>query len=215
MNMDDEITKESESANTEHSTYQLENVMEIESTYGLNELTKEEWIEQLEITNNKYMKNEIVIIDGYEIEKRKIEIFMIGGRTEEEAIEFLVYLKKEVEAFNSIASSYNIEEPTLEAAENMKKLLFSLDDIIELEDSINLDEILLIGGFSSYEDYYSDPNKLVAAKSTLVRKAIIEIKVKKIQEDKSLLSIREAGDIGREELDIEIENYINDYLTKN
>ncbi len=138
--------------------------MTVEVTYGNDNLTPEEIIEEMKKINEKYPKDRTIEVEGYKINERDIYLAMLGERTKEEAIQWKLKSIKRGEAMKIISTRFDDVIPSKEEVEEHKEYITSITSEISGDD---LEIFLLTTGYSSYEEYVNAPETFVAAKHLL------------------------------------------------
>ncbi len=181
-----------------------ENANSVNTTYGTidgEELTQKEIIEKLKTIDTP--RDEMILIDGFEISLRYIQVLELFGRTRKEAIQYTIDSFKRDEAMEQIIKKYNIELTSDQEIEDYYQELYS-----QMTEDDKL-KITLMAGYDYFEDYINSPKLIESIKSLFAYGVFVQIKTDEMTEKYPEMSFEEVKELGRNEAEKEIMDYMN------
>lgn len=181
-----------------------DNVNSVTTTYGTidgEELTQKEIIEKLKTIDTP--RSEMILIDGFEISLRYIQVLELFGRTREKAIQYTIDSFKRDEAMEQIIKKYNIELTSDQEIEDYYQELYS-----QMTEDDKL-KITLMAGYNHFEDYINSPELIESIKSLFAYGVFVQIKTDEMIEKHPEMSFEEVKELGRNEAEKEIMDYTN------
>ncbi len=177
------------------------NILNVDFLYGIDQLTQDEYISKLKELDSV---GTTFVSGDYEINSRKVDISKINGLSEKDAIEAAKYNIKKTKAIKKLAKDFSINEESEETILEYITYMGSKMDEKEIE------ILLLISGFSSFDEYKNSPDTISATKYMLLDRSFKEKQIKLAKANNPKLSENEVIELGMKESKKILKKYVDE-----